>query len=259
MSKNLIVVQENELYVGTWDLAVGYHVTHQAVKKLVNRHKAIFERSGIVGHYVQQLLGKKKGISAVGRKVEGFLLNEQQAMFLGTLLKNSGTALEFKHHLCEEFLRQRRAIDKLLATIRNNKLNTEWVETREARKVDRRYLTDRLQIAARHAIAQGSKTYADNPRLIYTQYTLMLYKAFFPELFHAGQKIDEVRDKVGIDSLNLISVAERLIGFSVEKGVERGIDYHDIYQNSKNRVQGLAIDLGIVPYRLTKKPSRICG
>ena len=119
-------------------------VRHDKVKAAINKHKKVIETFGLLTpHEVESMFGRPESI---------YKLNEQQATFLMTLLKNTPIVIEFKRRLVEQFYAMR----------------TELMKRRTYRdelKPIRRELTDVIQIMD-----------ADNI-WAYKQYTDLAYKA----------------------------------------------------------------------------------
>lgn len=102
-----IILLRNEPRVSTVELAGHLHNKHRGVMALVNRYREQFARFG-------QLTFKK----AVGDRQQGggnperfALLNENQALFLLSLSRNSERVVELKACLIEAFARARRAAE----------------------------------------------------------------------------------------------------------------------------------------------------
>lgn len=103
------------------------------------------------------------------------------------------------------------------------KQTTIWLETRQQGKLIRKTETDVIQKLVEYAKAQGSH-HADT---LYVTYTKLANKM-------AGIT---KRDSATTAQLNDLSTMERLIANVVLDGIENGIHYKEIYQNSKNRLE----------------------
>ena len=79
-----------------------------------------------------------------------YLLNEQQATFLITLLKNTNKVVKFKLELVQQFYQMK----KLL--IRRQSI--QWQQTRLAAKNTRKLETEEIKELVQYAQAQGSKS-----------------------------------------------------------------------------------------------------
>lgn len=98
-----------------------------------------------------------------------------------------------------------------------------WLETRQQSKLIRKTETDVIQKLVEYAKAQGSQ-HAD---MLYVTYTKLANKM-------AGIT---KRDSATTAQLNDLSTMERLIANVVLDGIENGVHYKEIYQNSKNRLE----------------------
>ena len=71
--------------------------------------------------------------------------------------KNSPEVDRFKENLIKEFTHQRRAIELLLARIRVNQENAEYLQKRAEGKIERRIQTDAIKEFCEYATVQGSE------------------------------------------------------------------------------------------------------
>ena len=87
---NLIIIKNNELYVGTWRLSKGFGVDHRYLKRTVEKYKNEFEEFGFKVVHNSESGTKKKG-----GQVEEYILNEPQATYLTMLMKNTEEVRKF--------------------------------------------------------------------------------------------------------------------------------------------------------------------
>lgn len=245
MRTELILVQNNELFVGTLSLAHGFNISHQAIKKLIVKYKDRFARVGerevgdqilapISGFQIQKFKSKKR------RPDTEFLVNEPQAMFLITLLRNNEIVLSFKEKLVKEFIKMRRFIQKL--TIQRQ--NAEWIEKRTAGKIERRVETDSIKVFIEYAISQGADP--KGSRHYYENISKMENKALFNlELIKFEYK--NFRDIVSGLGLDALKMADRIVAKALKDGMEKRMYYKDIYQLAKARVESFADSMGKIP------------
>ena len=131
-------------------IAEGTGINHRRVRDAVRKHQKAFESFGGLGAYQTETPDNQTG----GRKGIGYLLNEQQAAFLLTLLKNTPVVVEFKRRLVREFFKARQELARR--------------EAQRAVKVPvRRSLTDAIRDSGE---AERMKGYA------YNSYTNLIYK-----------------------------------------------------------------------------------
>ncbi len=128
-------------------------------------------------------------------------------------------ALEWKLKYIEAF-------NKMEAFIRE-KQSTEWLQTRKNGKLVRRNETDNLAKLAIYAINQGSKTYKNNPKLIYKHYSTLANNA-------VGIKKGQ-REYATIKVLDTIAFIEDMILHTVDEEMDKDTEYHEIYAICKDR------------------------
>lgn len=103
MSVELVTVEQGCPKTTTLQIALGLGVKHENVIKLVRSYMPDFAEFGKVGFKIQPRLKGQHG----GGDVPYFELNEQQATFLMTLMRNSPKVIEFKKTLVKAFFTAR--------------------------------------------------------------------------------------------------------------------------------------------------------
>ena len=131
-------------------IAKGTKNQHESIIRLINEHITHFERWGQI-YFTDLKSGNKKG-DLRGRPTRVAILNEQQATFLVTLLRNTDTVVEFKCELVDRFYKMR----EKFADMRSSG-ELERLKIRQAGKVERRGLTDAFKPFAdrEHNLPQG--------------------------------------------------------------------------------------------------------
>jgi phage regulator Rha-like protein len=231
---DLIIVKDNELFVGTWKLSQGFEVEHRALTRLIKRYKSEFDELGITAIPLRQIRSQKRG-----KPFDEYLLCEEQAIYITTLLTNNSAVRKFKMKLSKEFVKQRRAIEKLLGAIRNNKQNAEWLEARNSGKLARKEQTDALKALAQYQMLNGS----ENAEKVYVNYSIMVNKAIF------GNEVRKVkgknlRDCIDVSSLNILKVADDMVARIAYQEVEKKTEYHQIYKICKEKMEKFADFIG---------------
>lgn len=102
----LVTVQNNQPVTTSLIIAEGTSNQHKNVLELISKYSGAFERWGSIEFRV--LNAESKG----GRPTRIAYLNEQQATFLITLLRNNDIVLAFKSELVDQFYRMREALQK---------------------------------------------------------------------------------------------------------------------------------------------------
>jgi len=215
--------------VSTLDVYEGLGVEHETIMRLIKKHKSHFDEIRIVRFEIRKI---KKGR---GRSTTFCYLDEEQATFLITLMKNSEKVVEFKKRLTRGFYRMK----KFIAVQMNQRANAEWLEARKNGKVIRRQETDTIRDFVEYATAQGSK----NARMYYVAVSRMQNKA----LFFLDQKYPNIRELLDVHQLATVSVADRVVARAIKKGMEQALPYKDIYQLAKSNVETLAAVHGKTP------------
>lgn len=204
---NLVSLKGNDIFTDSLVIAEGTGVRHDKVKEAVRKHRARIEKFG-------KLSPPHQGESTGGRPEEFYYLNEEQATFLITTMKNTERVLDFKVELVRQFYEMRRFILE--------KQSTEWQVTRKFGKLTRNSETDVLKQLIEYAKEQGSK----NADKLYVVYSKLANKVI---------GIDS-RETASISQLNNLSLAENIILHCVQSGIMAGKHYKEIYQDSKLRL-----------------------
>jgi phage regulator Rha-like protein len=211
-----------EIFTDSLIIAKGTENQHDSILSLISKYKSEFSQLGNI-----RFTDLKSENSKGGRPIKLFLLNEIQATFLMTLLRNNKVVVRFKLALTKEFYRMRELI--------REKLSSEWQETRIKGKMARRDETDVIMNKLIPlAILQGSK----NAGKLY-----MTYSKLVNDCVGIPAKS---RDKATKRVLDVIYNLENLIEHVISEEVEKGTYYKDIYQICKGKCRLLA-ELSYLP------------
>ncbi len=205
--KELVLLKNDEAFTTSKIISEGAGVSHKYIKKQINQNIAHFNRFGLLGVYATESTG--------GRPEEIVTLNEPQATFLITLLKNTETVVCFKAELVNQFFKMRKLILE--------KHSSEWIQTRYQSKINRKAETDIIKRLVNYAENQGSKN-ADKLYMIYSK---------------LANKIAGVnsRDNATINQLNNLSLIENILLNCIRNGMAEGKGYKDIYKLCKARLE----------------------
>ena len=140
----LVEVRKNEVFTNSKIIAEGTNNQHHAVRELIKKYKSDIEEFGTLSILNEESTG--------GRPMEVFLLNEEQATFVITLLRNSKVVVKFKKELVRQFYAMRRFLIEKQSKI--------WNDTRLASKENRLKETDVIKLLVEYAEDQGS-THSD--------------------------------------------------------------------------------------------------
>lgn len=205
---NIVYVQNNEVFIDSLVIAKGTENTHHAIRGLIKKYKNDISEFGTF----LILNEESKG----GRPLELFLLNEPQATFLMTLLRNSKIVVDFKKELVRQFYAMRKIIQE--------KQTIQWQETRALSKTNRKMETDAIKEFVSYAIEQGSKN-ADK------------YYMIFTKLANKSVGIDShQRDVINVAQLNNLVLIENIINNIINQEIKKKAQYKDIYQKCKKQI-----------------------
>jgi phage regulator Rha-like protein len=219
----LVEMKGKVLLASTITISEHVKLEHRAVIQLVDKYKSDLEEFGTFTFEMRK---------SAGRPIRFAWLNEEQATYLITLMKNSKIVRKFKIKLVKEFSRMRSALSSIAA----NQKNQEWLEKRERGKVSRLEETDAIKIYVEYAKANGSK----NAGKYYTTISTMENKA----LFFLEQKFPNVRNALAGHQLETIANADRIVAKQLKKCVDEGRDYHDGYYMARDAIEAFSELIG---------------
>ena len=222
VKNQLVIIHNDEPRASSWIIKDGFEVEHRALTNLIKKYKTDFEELGIIASRMQQLS------NGAGAPVKEFLLNEDQTYFLGTLLPNTKTVRKFKLLLVKKFALAR----KMLLRIQAQQQNSEWLAQRQAGKITRKAETDAIKDFVEYATNQGST----NANRYYCNISQMENKA----LFLLEQKFKNLRDILDLNQLATVTTADAIVSKALKEGMTSRLNYKDIYQLAKSRVETLA-------------------
>jgi phage regulator Rha-like protein len=216
--KGLIVLREGKPFTTSLIMADGLNADHEYLVRLLKDYS-----------HTETLSRLQNGkLKTKGRPIIVYYLDEQQATFLITLMKNTPIVVKFKEQLVKAFFKYR----KFCLSAALVKGTPEYIELREKTKVTRLEETDTIKKFVNYATDQGSK----NAHMYYANISKMENKA----LFFIDQKIKNVRELLDFRQLALIQVADQGVIAALEEGMQEGLPYKDIYVKAKERIEILA-------------------
>ncbi len=202
----LIEVRKNNIFTNSRIIADGTNNQHKNVKELIAKYQTDIEDFGT--------LSVSNVESTGGRPMEVYLLNEEQATFVVTLLRNSKVVVKFKKELVRQFYAMRQFLME-----KQSKL---WIDTRQNNKENRLKETDVIKLLQEYAKEQGS-THSDKLYMVYTKL--------------ANTVIDGKRDNMGVSGLNNLTLVESIILQTIQAGMSVQMHYKDIYKDCKDRIE----------------------
>jgi len=134
----LILLKNNDVFTTSLVIAEGTNVKHKNIKELVSKYENDLKDFGKV-RVLNATLDTNGGV----QKISYYLLNEQQATFLMTLLRNTKIVVEFKKELVKQFYQIRQILLE--------KQTVLWQNTRIEAKANRLKETDNIKALVAYA------------------------------------------------------------------------------------------------------------
>lgn len=202
--------KKNDVFTTSKDIAKGAEISHKKIKLAIRKYKNRLEHFGkMVVRYETTFKGQKETL---------YDLNEQQATFLITLLKNTDKVLDFKEDLVRQFYK--------LKEIVREKNTKDWEFQRLVNKTTRKLETDQIKIFVEYAKEHGSK-HADK---YYTNFTNLANKC--AQIYN--------RDFSEFKKLKNLEMVEKVINKEIERQISKKVEYHKAFRNIKAKVQMIA-------------------
>lgn len=206
---DLVIIKQDDVFTDSMVIAEGTGVGHRKLKTTIRKYQEIFNNMG-------KLSAPYQAESTGGRPEELYRLNEQQATFLITLLKNTDTVVKFKEELVKQFFAMRQLLLQKQSPI--------WQDTRSLSKQIRKKETDTIKVFVDYAEANGS-THA------------MRYYTILSRLADKAAGIPEGhRDVSTINQLNTLCMVENIIERCILEGIEQQLCYKEVYRACKDRL-----------------------
>lgn len=208
----LVELIENEIFTNSKIIATGTENKHESIAAIIQKYWDDIKEFGEI-----RFSDLKSGNSKGGRPERIYYLNEEQATFTITLLRNSKIVVKFKKELVRQFYSMRRFILE--------KQSKQWDDTRISNKENRLKETDVIKLLANYAKEQGSK----NSDKLYMVYTKL-----------AKTVVQGKRDSISISDLNNLTLVESIILQTIRIDMSMEMYYKDIYKDCKQRIERFA-------------------
>jgi len=208
----LILLKNNDVFTTSLVIAEGTNVKHKNIKELVSKYENDLKDFGKV-RVLNATLDTNGGV----QKISYYLLNEQQATFLMTLLRNTKIVVEFKKELVKQFYQMRQILLE--------KKTALWQNTRIEAKANRLKETDEIKALVAYAKENGSK----NAEKYYVTFSNLANKA-------VGIDSNQ-RDTATTNQLNNLILIENIINHVIQEGLQQQVYYKEIYKCCKERIE----------------------
>jgi len=205
----LVTMKHNDIFTNSMIVAEETGNTNRAIYLLIGKYEKDLSDFGRVSFRMTPF-ETKGGM----QEVKVYDLNEQQATFLITLIRNNRKVVDFKKRLVQEFFKMRQALMQ--------RQTTSWVESRQQSKLTRQSETDVLKDLVEYAELQGS-THANKYYMIYSK------------LANRKAKVNN-RDTATILELNNLNLIESIILKVVRAEMNKETHYKEIYRACNDRL-----------------------
>ena len=200
-------------------VAEGTQNQHESIIRLINEHKSHFERWGQI-HFTDLKSGNKNG-DMRGRPTRVALLNEQQATFLITLLRNNEIVLDFKSELVDRFYKMREIL--------LNRQNMQWQEVRCATKDGYKELSAAVKDLYEFAKAHGCNV---SEKVFYINFAKLMNKTL--------GIAPGTRDNLASWQLYEVEKLQFIARTIIAGLLAQGADYHEPYRHFKATLETYA-------------------
>ena len=208
----LILLKNNDVFTTSLVIAEGTNVKHKNIKELVSKYENDLKDFGKV-RVLNATLDTNGGV----QKISYYLLNEQQATFLMTLLRNTKIVEKKKKELVKQFYQMRQILLE--------KQTALWQNTRIEAKANRLKETDEIKALVTYAKENGSR----NAEKYYITFSNLANKA-------VGINSNQ-RDTTTTNQLNNLILIENIINHVIQEGLQQQAYYKEIYKSCKERIE----------------------
>lgn len=208
---DLVELRRDEVFTNSKVIADGTGNQHHAVQQIISKYEDDIKEFGALA-FEMRVLKHKNYKGSTREKV--YFLNEEQATFVITLLRNSKVVVKFKKELVRQFYAMRRFLIE-----KQSKL---WSDTRAENKENRLKETDVIKLLEDYARKQGSE-HSDKLYMVYTKL--------------AKRAVKGDRDNINASDLNNLTLVESIILQTIQIDMSMGMHYKDIFKDCKDRIE----------------------
>lgn len=211
---SIVQIRGKEAFTTSEEIARGVGHLHKNVKELISKHSNTKTLSPLA----------TEKVPTRGRPKEYYILDEQQATFLMTLMSHSPKVTAFKEKLVSEFFKQRRVISELIA----RQKDPDWIDTRKTGISVYHQKTNIIKEFVEYAEWDGSTS----ANRYYANFARMENSA----LFFFEQKYKNLREVLTIRQLMQVATADTVIEKALKEGMDQQLPYKECFQLAKARV-----------------------
>ena len=231
--KELVFMKGNQPVTTSLIIADGTGNEHRSIIRLIQNYQPQFERWGKVRFSDVDLKSATNVINGTqdnnhrlsndlrGRPTKVAYLNEQQATFLITLLRNNDIVLEFKSELVDRFYKMREAL--------LNRQNAQWQEIRGGVKVGYKELSAAVKELYEWAVSHGCKA---PEKAFYANFARLMNKTLGIS--------SKSRDTLAAWQLFEIEKLQFIARTIIAGLLAQGADYHLPYRDCKSAFESYA-------------------
>ena len=209
----LVELKKDEVFTNSKVIAEGTGNKHEAVQAIISKYSDDIKDFGAL-RFEMRVLKHENYKGSTREKI--YYLNEEQATFLITLLRNSKVVVKFKKELVRQFYAMRKFLLE--------KQSKVWIEMRESNKQNRLRETDVIKELVEYAKEQGST----NSDKLYMTYTVLAKKV-----------VGGDRNNISISDLSTLTLVESVILQTIRIDMSMGMHYKDIFKDCKERLEKL--------------------
>lgn len=227
----LVFLKNNQPVTTSWIIAEGTGNQHKSVIQLIDDYKTHFEYWGQIyfsdlkttNKFMEEASNDNRRLSKSGRgrPTKMAILNEPQATFLITLLRNNDIVLDFKKELVDRFYKMREIL--------LNRQNTQWQAVRGATKEGCKELSAMIRELYEWAVSHGCKA---PEKVFYANF----YKLMNKTLGIAPNN----RDNLALWQLFEIEKLQFIARTIIAGLIAQGADYHQPYRDCKSAFESYA-------------------
>ena len=206
---SLVKILRDDVFTDSVVIADGTGNEHESIRVLIRKYEKEFSELGKVA-ISNRTLETRGG----EQRIVFYNLNEPQASFLMTLLRNNDTTVAFKLRLVKAFYQMRMVLFQ--------KQTSEWQITREQGKLIRRSETDAIAELIAYAEEQGSTSMRKQAYTIYSRLVNSLVG------IDSGQ-----RGIAPFKTISTIAFLEDMVSNTIWEEMANGTYYKEIYKKCK--------------------------